>query len=518
MSTAARFLSAFTGSEVAHGQTTVGKTGRAGKAEAKSFVVREPLTEEKIQDHLNGGQGIGAIPINAENKCRFGAIDVDDYDLNLPEVCARVARSGLPLAVCRSKSGGAHLYLFLYDWEQAALVREYLTEAAALLGFAGREIFPKQDAVLHDKGDVGNFINLPYHRAEQTMRYGLDSLGEAMTLEAFLDSIEQKRCHLSDIEKILEQARPSETELKDYPPCIQTLVALEGAIEGRNKFLMHATVAIKKERPDDWEEALDEFNRRYIKPPLSSSELASTVIKSHQRKDYGFLCNEPPMVNFCDKAKCRQCKFGIGGGGGPSFFPTMDGLSILMSDPRMYNLNVDGQRLQLTIEELNSPREFQKRCLYDLNKRPDILKDQEWGKLVNGLLAEAEEVPAPPELTIKGQFLELLQEFCTSQIRAMAPEELTMGKPWTNKGVTSFKLQGLDDFLKKKEFKSLNRPQIQQILKDMNENPEDAQAVMRVRKEDGKDTSVRVWRIPAFDNTDVELKVDGEEDQQEVPF
>lgn len=516
MNTAARFLSAFTGSEVAHGQTTVGKTGRAGKAEAKSFVVREPLTEEKVQAHLDGGQGIGAIPINSENKCRFGAIDVDDYDLNLTEICARVAKSGLPLTVCRSKSGGAHLYLFLYDWEQASLVREYLTEVASLLGFAGREIFPKQDTVLHDKGDVGNFINLPYHRAEQTMRYALDSLGEAMSLDAFLDVVEERRCNLSDIETVLDKARPAEKELKDYPPCVQTLVALNHEIEGRNKFLMHATVAIKKERPDDWEEALDEFNRRYINPPLSSSELASTIVKSHRRKDYGFMCNEPPMVNYCDKAKCRQCKFGIGGGGGPSFFPSMDGMSILLSDPRMYTVNVDGQRLQLTIEELNSPREFQKKCLYELNKRPDILKDREWGRLVNGLLAEAEEVPAPPELTIRGQFIEHLQEFCTSQIRAMAPEELTMGKPWTNNGVTSFKLQGLADFLKKKDFKDLSRPQIQQILRDMNDRPEDAQTVMKVRTDDGKDKSVRVWRVPAFDSNDVELTIDGEE--AEIPF
>ena len=517
MSTAARFLSAFTGSEVAHGQTTVGKTGRTGKAEAKSFVVREPLTEEKVQAHLDGGQGIGSIPINSENKCRFGAIDVDDYDLNLQDVCARVAMSGLPFIVCRSKSGGAHLYLFLNDYEPAGLVREYLTEAAAVLGFAGREIFPKQDAVLHDKGDVGNFINLPYQRAEQTMRYALDATGEAVGLEDFLQMIEDRRCNLSDIETVLENARHVEAELKEYPPCIQTLVALEQGFEGRNKVMMHATVAIKKDRPDDWEDAVDEFNRRYIKPPLSSAELANTVIKSHQRKDYGFMCNEPPMVNYCDKAKCKQCKFGIGGGGGPSFFPSMDGLSILLSDPRMYTLNVDGQRVQLTLDELNSPRDFQKRCLYDLNKRPDILKDQEWGRLINGLLAEAEEVPAPPELTIKGQFLELLEEFCTSQIRAMAPEEVTMGKPWTNRGVTSFKMAGLDEFLKKKDFKSLNRPQIQQILRDLNDNPDNADAVMRVKKEDGNYTSVRVWRVPEFDTSDVELKVDDEENS-EVPF
>jgi hypothetical protein len=121
MSTAARFMSVFEGSEVAHGQTTVGRTSRLGKAEAKSFVVREPLTSSLVDAHLKGGQGIGSIPINSNNMCKFGAIDVDDYDLNLQDVVARVWSANLPLVVCRSKSGGAHIYLFLKDWEKADL-------------------------------------------------------------------------------------------------------------------------------------------------------------------------------------------------------------------------------------------------------------------------------------------------------------------------------------------------------------------------------------------------------------
>jgi len=519
MNTAARFMSVFEGSEVAHGQTTVGKTSRLGKAEAKSFVVREPMTEDKVQSHLSGGQGIGAIPINSKNMCRFGAIDVDDYDLNLQDVCARVAATGLPFVVCRSKSGGAHIYLFLEDWEQASLVREYLTEAAALLGFAGREIFPKQDAVLHDKGDVGNFINLPYYNAKSSMRYALGQQGEALSFEQFLDLAEEKRCTLADLEKGLEAKRPEKSELREYPPCVQTLVSLGGVSDSRNKFMMHVVVAIKKERPDDWEEAVDEFNRRYINPPLSSSELAETVIKSHRRKDYGFLCNEPPMVNFCDKDRCRKCKFGIGGGGGaPSFFPTLTGMTIMLSDPRLYYVNVDGKRLELTLEELNSPREFQKKCLQELSRRPDVMKDQEWGVLINGLMAESTEVEVRPELTTKGEFIEHLQEFCTSRVRAMAPEELVMGKPWTNKGMTSFKIQGLMEFLKRKDFKKLNRPQIQQILKDMHNNPDSALAVMRIKKDDGTDTSVRVWRVPEFDSGDVDLTVEGKDDQSQIPF
>lgn len=516
MDTAKRFLSAFEGSEVAHGQTTVGKTSRTGKAEAQSLVVRGPMTEAKVAAHLNGGQGIGSIPINSKNKCRFGAIDVDDYDLNLQDVVARVAASDLPFIVCRSKSGGAHVYLFLKDWEDASLVREYLTETAALLGFAGREIFPKQDAVLHEKGDVGNFINMPYHNAKRTMRYALGPDGEALSVEEFLDAVDKKRCNLSDLEVEIQKSRPNVAELADYPPCVQSLVAL-GVTENRNTFLMHATVSIKKERPDDWEDGVDEFNRRFLKNPLSSKELLETVIKSHKRKEYGFLCDQPPMSNFCDKVKCRACKYGIGGKGN-AFVPVLTGLTIMRSDPRLYYLNVDGERLELTLEELNSPKEFQKKCLMELNKRPDVLKDKDWGILINGLMAEATEAEVAPELTTKGQFLEYLEEFSTSRIRAMAPEELTMGRPWTDKGVTSFKLQGLMDFLKRKDFKSLTRAQVQQHIKDLNDDPDKAITVMKVKKEDGTYASVRVWRIPAFDTTDVQLDVEGDDESTEIPF
>lgn len=517
MNTAARFMSAFQGSEVAHGQTTVGRTSRTGKAEAKSFVVREPLTEELVTMHLNGGQGIGSIPINSKNMCRFGAIDVDDYDLNLQDVVARVWSAGLPLVICRSKSGGAHIYLFLKEWEEAAVVREYLTEAAALLGFAGREIFPKQDAVLHEKGDVGNFINLPYHNAKRSMRYALDAGGNAMSVEEFLDLVDEKRCHLTDLEAALVQQRPDLAELSEYPPCIQSLVAL-GVSENRNNFMMHVTVSIKKERPDDWEDGVDEFNRRFINPPLSSKELQETVIKSHRRKEYAHLCNQSPMVNFCDKAKCRLCKFGIGGGSGSSFMPTLSGMTIMMSDPRVYWVNVDGERLELNENELNSPREFQKKCLRELNKRPDLIKDKDWGAIVNGLTAEATYAEVSPELTIRGQFLEKLEEFCTSRVRAMAPEELVLGKPWTAKGVTSFKIQGLMDFLKRKDFKELTRPQVQQIIKELNHDPDKAITVMSVKREDGTYASVRVWRVPAFDTTDVDLGMEDEDVQTEVPF
>ena len=151
MSQAKKLMDAFCGSIAAHGTTTVGRVGRNGKAEAKSMIVRGPLTDELVQGHIEGRQGVGSIPITQDNLCMFGALDIDTYDLNLVELNAKVQKLGLPLVLCRSKSGGAHLYLFLKQWEQAAMVREYLTEMSVALGFSGCEIFPKQDTILAER-------------------------------------------------------------------------------------------------------------------------------------------------------------------------------------------------------------------------------------------------------------------------------------------------------------------------------------------------------------------------------
>jgi hypothetical protein len=58
------------------------------------------------------------------------------------------------------------------------------------------------------------------------------------------------------------------------------------------------------------------------------------------------------------------------------------------------------------------------------------------------MLRDATRLDAPEELTVRGQFKEILRQYCTSRIRAMEPAELKMGKPWTEKGRTMFMMAG----------------------------------------------------------------------------
>ena len=59
------------------------------------------------------------------------------------------------------------------------------------------------------------------------------------------------------------------------------------------------------------------------------------------------------------------------------------------------------------------------------------------------------------------------------------------------------------------------RAEVTEALKKLN-GGKDAEYVLNYRKADGKRTTARVWRVPAFEETDVELDV--KEIPNDIPF
>ena len=511
MSLAQRMLAAFEGSKVAHGTTKVGKVGRNGKAEADSRIVREPLTQKIMQGHIDGEQGIGAIPINEDNKCRWGALDIDIYDLDQNELQARIQKLKLPLLHCRSKSGGAHLYLFLEEYEQASVVREYLLEMAVALGHSGCEIFPKQDTILSERGDVGNFINLPYFDAELPLRYCYDEKVQSMELEAFLDAIDSKSTAISSLEKL--RTKKQRKQFSDGPPCLQHMFADGPVGDDRNKKLFNCGVYCRLKHPDDWVQQFETMNQQLFTTPLDAKEVL-TLQKSLDKKAYFYTCEQEPFKSYCDKELCMSRKFGVGDSEVSAI--EIGGLLVQLSEPRLYFLTVSGQRVQLNSEQLQNQTLFQRACMEQIQVVPPIQKPRAWQKLLQTLMAESTKQEVPEELTLTGEFKDLLRTYCTSQIRAMHPEELMSGKPWTdNEGFTSFTMAGLMEFLHNRRFKAFTRAQIQEILKQLNGNKE-CHGHKGINKADGSRSTIRVWWVPAFENIDVSLPV--EEINNDIPF
>jgi hypothetical protein len=503
-------LAAFEGSKVAHGTTKVGRTGRTGKAEADSRIVREPLTIAKIEAHLSGGLGVGAIPINADNQCKWGALDIDVYDLDHKALQNKIQKLKLPLVHCRTKSGGAHLYLFLDQFYDAKDVREFLTEFAIALGHSGCEVFPKQDTILSDRGDVGNFINMPYQNAEMTMRYAFDEKGEAMDLGQFLGTVEAKQATMAQLEGIKLSGK--RRYFTDGPPCLEHIFADGPVSLDRNKSLFNCGVYCRKKSPDDWVKEMEDMNRRLFTDPLGANEV-SGVQKSLDKRDYGYTCKDEPFRSHCDVQLCRTRPNGIDSN--TPDMPKLGGLTILMSEPRLYFMDVDGHRIQLTTEQLQNQTLWQRAVMEQSTVMPPEIKKMDYQGKIAQMLRDATRLDAPEELTVRGQFKEILRQYCTSRIRAMEPAELKMGKPWTENGRTMFMIGGLEEFLRQRHFDYRSRAEIQEHLKAIN-GTENCHGHKAIPKEGGKPSTVRVWWVPEFEDEDVDLDV--KEIENDVPF
>ena len=137
------------------------------KAQGKAKTIKTVgATVNHWKAHLEGKKGLGIIPIDEENSVRWGAIDIDIYSLDLEKLVQKIEEFKLPLVVCRSKSGGAHVFCFLKEKIPAGDMQDKLREISAGLGYGGVEIFPKQREVLVERGDIGSWLNMPYFEGD----------------------------------------------------------------------------------------------------------------------------------------------------------------------------------------------------------------------------------------------------------------------------------------------------------------------------------------------------------------
>jgi hypothetical protein len=148
-----KFREIFSGLQSAYGQYQKGERGENGKQKGKAFIVRKPITDNLWEDHLNGiDPALGIIPINEHNSCKWGCIDIDQYNLNHKDLITKIRNLKLPLIVFRSKSGGAHVFLFTKEFIPASLMQTTLKKISEVLGYSGVEIFPKQTEILVERG------------------------------------------------------------------------------------------------------------------------------------------------------------------------------------------------------------------------------------------------------------------------------------------------------------------------------------------------------------------------------
>ena len=97
-----QFKNIFEGLNSAYGQyipSNVYSTN--GKQKGKPFTVKKPVIDELWQKHLDGKEpALGIIPINEKNLCRWGCIDIDQYDFNHKKFIKKIKQKNLLQQQC----------------------------------------------------------------------------------------------------------------------------------------------------------------------------------------------------------------------------------------------------------------------------------------------------------------------------------------------------------------------------------------------------------------------------------
>jgi len=496
MEEAEKFSHIFRGLEVAYGTYRIDKKQSNGKHTGKASVVREARTLDTWKKHLDGsGDAIGIVPINEDNECVFGAIDVDTYPLDLTKLVQKIRKLKLPLVVCRSKSGGAHCYLFTTDFIDAKAMQEVLNTIAAALGYNGSEVFPKQVRLFLEKKDVGNFINLPYFEKESGLRYAIQDDGSAATLEEFFDYYD-KYVQTPEQVSALKIEESLDTPMPDGPPCLQHLCAQKISEGSRNNGLFNIGVYLRKAHPDDWQSEILAYNMNYFDPPLPLNEV-NVVAKQVDKKDYAYRCKDAPINAYCNPELCKTRKYGIEAAISGA---VMANLRKYNSTPPVWFIDINSLPVELETDGLMSQPAFQRSCIEQINFMPKSLVKAAWEAKINALLqdmltTDGSIIEVSQDASITGQFYDHLEDFCCGKQQASERDEILLRRPYTDEDErrTYFRLKDFESYLKKNKFFEFKSHKIAQRLRDLN-----GRAVSIKIK--GK--AVRVWWVPSFDAAD----------------
>ncbi|HVN46910.1 MAG TPA: AAA family ATPase [Steroidobacteraceae bacterium] len=157
---------------------------------------------EAFERHLRGERGLLVVPIMENDRCWWGAIDIDAYPTDILALKRQTAAKGLPLVASPTKSQGAHLFYFPRAERQSSEVRSSLATWAAELGQTKVEIFPKQDSL--PAGQQGSGINLPC--------FGGVGIAEFLAEVENAPAARVQKAGISDIQAAAEILSPHWTE------------------------------------------------------------------------------------------------------------------------------------------------------------------------------------------------------------------------------------------------------------------------------------------------------------------
>lgn len=499
-----QFMALFRGFENGHGQHRLfAEADETGKLKGHASTKTGGATSKEYKAHLSGsGTSLGIIPLLANNKCWLGAIDVDvkgerPLKESVEALEKRVRKMELPLVVCRSKSGGAHLYLFGIEPLDAKGLITKLRELAAILGYGGTEIFPKQSSRVDEK-DFGNWINIAYYGVttkEGTERFCIRNGKPIKSLEDFIKYANLMRVDNKALGKI---DVPLSDLFKDGPPCLQHLATFGFEQGGRNNSLYNIGVYLKKKRPDNWHDDLHDQNQKLMKPPLDNQEVTQ-VIRNLERKDYFYTCTVPPICNHCDKKLCATREFGITfGKDAGELFPIDNITKCVSRDSVRWYAEHNSTRVELTTEQLLSPTLLQRVFLDRFSVVIVIGKQRDWVLRLKELMETCDTVSDPDDASRQGQFENLVANYFENSRPARNRDELIKGNSYSEEGKVFFRSEDLINYLTIKRFQH-SVHEIWMWIKQMKGESKQVRI---------KGKMLRVWILPEPEKFDTTTGID----------
>ena len=147
---------------------------------------------------------------------------------------------------------------------------------------------------------------------------------------------------------------------------------------------------------------------------------------------------------------------------------------------------------------------------------PRSVGKPQWESRISTLLNEMKEnesaiIEVAVDASTSGQFYDNLEEFCSHLQVAQDKEEILLRRPWTDEeqGLTYFRLKDLENYLKKNKFFEYKSHRIAQRLRDIN----GSSVVLKI-----KGRAVRVWQIPSFRKSDIDIDTPNLGGQHKAPF
>lgn len=445
------------------------------KVKGKAMTLAKGPTFQHWLQHYEGKQGLGIVPITTDDTCYWGVLDIDgeldskklpvhdweclnaDGTVNHLVLQNDIQTQELPLVVCYSKSKSAHCFLFVEEAIPAQAMRSILEEMASRLGVGGCEIFPKQDKIDVERGDLGNWLNMPYYGNTRLGVVLQDGQLVEQDIDSFLDYAFSKRLSKESLGNVASTLRESIAAMEDVlagaPPCLQHILQRGIPVGARNSVLFNVGVYCYRRYGEDFRQEFSKLHDKYVDEPLGFKELEAICV-SVEKKEYQYQCKEPLLKKYCNANICMDRECGIDFS---AEIKTLKSATRILTDPVVYAVEVEmGAGLPQTVyvetEQLFNQEQFRKECALQLRKTFVPISAKAWNDICVRLINTATDQEPPFEMSEHGQTVKLLKDYLINRVQhkrtALAEEEGVYYDQ--DKHLVYFRLDGLKNYMTRK--------------------------------------------------------------------